>query len=235
MLLIATSFIIFGFDENDSNIARLVAPGVALLFCIVYFIPSYTFFTHSVLSTWKQEKIRMEMLADQISNGSKDPVIPNYYFPRLLKNTDGYPVFQNPYMLYHFGVNTITEKQIGFDYSALSKCNYVKVGQRIFDGVTLESICIFHDRISGDKKILYRTVGDINKLFNNGYALYSHVFMKDGSTFNKDTVEQALFIDGYWYTYSDAKNLELDKINEIKIGIYNSKTVEIYSNVIVKP
>ncbi|HGG8813943.1 MULTISPECIES: DUF6056 family protein [Enterobacter cloacae complex] len=235
MLLIATSFIIFGFDENDSNIARLVAPGVALLFCIVYFIPSYTFFTHSVLSTWKQEKIRMEMLAEQISNGSKDPVIPNYYFPRLLKTTDGYPVFQNPYMLYHFGVNTITEKQIGFDYSALSKCNYVKVGQRIFDGVTLESVCLFHDKISGDTKILYRTVGDINKLFNNGYALYSHVFMKDGSTFNKDTVEQALFIDGYWYTYSDAKNIELDKIKEIKIGIYNSKTVEIYSNVIVEP
>ena len=59
--------------------------------------------------------------------------------------------------------------------------------------------------------------------------------MKDGSKFNKDTVEQALFIEGYWYTYSDAKNIELDKINEIKIGIYNSKTVEIYSNVIVKP
>ncbi|EHK7736226.1 hypothetical protein IBJ21_004879, partial [Escherichia coli] len=200
MLLIATSFIISGFAENNSNIARLVAPGVVLLFCIVYFIPSYTFFTHSVLSTWKQEKIRMEMLAEQISNGSKDPVIPNYYFPRLLKTTDGYPVFQNPYMLYHFGVNTITEKQIGFDYSALSKCNYVKVGQRIFDGVTLESVCLFHDKISGDTKILYRTVGDINKLFNNGYALYSHVFMEDGSTLNKDTVEQALFIDGYWYT-----------------------------------
>ncbi|MBW6090527.1 hypothetical protein KZ770_11560 [Escherichia coli] len=216
MLLIATSFIIFGFDEKrfqNCKVSRSLC-GFTVLYLILYSILHILhsfYFKHS-----KQEKIRMEMLADQISNGSKDPVIPNYYFPRLLKNTDGYPVFQNPYMLYHFGVNTITEKQIGFDYSALSKCNYVKVGQRIFDGVTLESVCIFHDRISGDKKILYRTVGDINKLFNNGYALYSHVFMKDGSTFNKDTVEQALFIDGYWYTYSDAKNIELDKINEIK-------------------
>ncbi|AKL10531.1 TPA: hypothetical protein I8271_004084 [Kluyvera intermedia] len=235
MLLITTSFIFYAVMDITCKITKWIVITSITTFCFVYLIPSYVFFTHSVIRTWEQEKIRMEMLNEQISNGNRNPVIPNYYLPRLLKKTDGYPNFQNPYMLHHFGVNSIIEKEMGFDYSALNKCSYIKVDQSIFNGITLDSVCLLNDKISGDKKIVYRIIGDINKLFNNGNALYSHVFMQNGQTFNKDTVVQAVFMAGYWYTYSDAINLELDKIKDIKIGIYNSKTMEIYSNIIIKP
>ncbi|MEG5836652.1 DUF6056 family protein [Enterobacter bugandensis] len=235
MLLIATSFIIFGFVENESTLAKLISPAVVILFCVVYFIPSYTFFTHSVLSTWEQEKIRMKMIDEQVSKGEKNPTIPFYYFPRLMKPTDGYPVFQNPYMSYHFNVSSITEELVGFDYAAATSCNAIPVKKKLYEGVTLESVCLYTDKISGDSRIIYKTDGNINNVFSSGNALYSHVEMSDGKVLNKDTAKQAFFIDGYWYTFSEAKDVDLSKVKEIKLGIYDAKTIKIYSNIVVNP
>lgn len=235
MLLIATSFIIYSFSEYESSVAKLVAPIVVFFFCIVYFIPSYAFFTHSVFSTWKQEKIRMKMMEDQVSKGEKNTTIPFYYFPRLMKLTDGYPVFQNPYMSYHFGVSTINEELVGFDYAAAASCKAISVKQKLYDNVTLESVCLFTDKISGDSRIIYKTDGDINKVFTSGNALYSHVEMNDGTVVNKDTAKQAFFIDGYWYTFSEAKDIDLKKVKDIKIGVYDAKTIKIYSKIVVTP
>lgn len=61
---------------------------------MTYFLPSYGLISYSNLRASKQDAIRMAMITQQIDEGKKEIVIPDFYLNRLLKKIRWFPYFQ---------------------------------------------------------------------------------------------------------------------------------------------
>lgn len=115
-LLIAASFIATEITQSNSkNSAYCISiVSIALLF---YFLPSYFWFTTSVVNNWNQDIIRQSIIANAKANGSKDIYIPEFYFTTLAKPSDALDTYQNQKMDDYFHVNKLIKYDIPFDYS----------------------------------------------------------------------------------------------------------------------
>ncbi|BET97707.1 hypothetical protein TCT1_26280 [Xenorhabdus sp. TCT-1] len=172
------------------------------------------------------------MILEQVKEGKKEVVIPDYYFTRVVKSTDEYPSYKQPKMAMYYGVDAIIELPVKFDYSysSLERMKHADINAELAEGVTLKSIYLYQEPFGGSQKIIYRISGDINGVFRSGSAMFSHVILKDKDGFvNKDTANEAVKIGDDWYTYSDAADIQFEEVKSINIGIYQVNPLKILS------
>lgn len=235
MMLISASFLMSALLEAEYRKGIGFVVSLIYVFSLSYFIPSYAFFTTAVVRTWGQEQIRHQMILDQVKEGKKTVVIPDYYFTRLEKETDQYPTYKQPKMAMYYGVDEIKELPVKFDYSSLAAAKHVDTNVELAPGVILKAIYLYREPFGGPKKIIYRTSGDINEKFREGAAMFSHVIIKGRDGFiNKDTANEAIKIGNDWYTYSDADDVRFEDVSEISIGMYQISPLKTLSQNVVK-
>lgn len=235
LTLISVAFLINAIMNDTGKLYKVVSIGFVALCGLMYFIPSYVMFTYALSRTWQQENIRKEMIMSQLDSGSKDIVIPDHYFTRLIKNGDGYPTYKHPAIKEYYKVNSFSEVPVNFDYSSLSNQRYIPAGLKLLDGLNLQGIYFYKEPFSEKKLIIYKVDNDINNAFNKSVVIFSHleVLNEKGDALiniNKDTALPAINISGSWYTFSDAQDVDFDKIKKINIGMYSINPFELKSN-----
>ncbi|RMA89636.1 MULTISPECIES: DUF6056 family protein [unclassified Enterobacter] len=230
MFLISLSFLIYATNISSEKLYRNLIFGFVILFALTYFLPSYGLISYSFIRASKQDAIRMSMLTQQINQGKKEVVIPDFYLNRLLKKSDGFPTFKNSYMFNYFKVDKIIEEPINFDYSVIESLPKKDINARLNEGIILKSIYFYTDRLSGKNKLIYRISGDVNVYLSKGNAIFSHVTLRDNKTINMDTAIKAVKVKDDWYTYSDAGKLNLSEIGKINIGMYTTEPVQVISS-----
>ncbi|HHU0621272.1 TPA: DUF6056 family protein [Enterobacter bugandensis] len=230
MFLITLSFLIYSANFSNEKIYKNSIFSIVIVFAMTYFVPSYGLISYSNIRASKQDAIRMAMLTQQINEGKKEIVIPDFYLNRLLKKSDGFPTFKNSYMFNYFKVDKIIEEPINFDYSIIDLLPKRDVNAKLNEGITLKSIYFYTDKLSGKNKLIYRISGDINVYLMNNTAIFSHVTLKNNDNINMDTIIKAIKVGSDWYTYSDAGKLDLSEICKINIGMYTTDPVKILSS-----
>ncbi|MCE1340228.1 DUF6056 family protein [Enterobacter asburiae] len=233
MILLSVSFLTSAVLDNKKTIYEYTGLSIAGIFILLYFIPSYYIMTNAILGSWNQEKIRLSMIHEQVSRGIKEITIPDLYMPKLIKSTDGYPVYKHPARNDFFHVNSINEEQTQFDYSSLNKQKTFVVNSSIYKEIMLDKVTFYTEHLYGSEKIILKLSGDINRELNDGKVIYVHLFMDNGKFVNKDTAMKAIFIDGSYYTYTNTTDIDFSKIKQIELGMYDAKTGAPFSKLVI--
>jgi hypothetical protein len=222
-MLISASFLVHVVAREASNWQKASVLTVVFTFGLIYFIPSYIMFTNAVERTWKQETVRQLMIKQQLKENSKDISIPDHYFTRILKKTDGYPDYKQPMVKDVYKVNSFTEFPAFFDYSTLDQMPSKDAGFYLAGGSILQKIYFYKESLAGKKFIIYKINDDFNKVLSQGMAMFVHAKMKGKDGYiNIDTSNPAINIMGSWYTYSDlaGKDVDFKEIESLNIGVY---------------
>jgi hypothetical protein len=230
-LLISFSFLINVILQSDLKRLKVMYASCVILFLGVYFVPSYYLFNIAVGEVWAQSKVRESMLFEAKVNGLKEATIPSYYYTKLLKDSDKLSSFDNSSADGYYGLERITYVPATFNYANIQSLPKLNVNLLINDGVKISSIYSYEEGGGYKSKLLFEVVGDINETFNQGAFLYVHVFMKDGTYFNRDTGAAALTIGKSSYVLADL-GVDHHKIERIELGMY--KTNEMLSSFVIK-
>lgn len=230
-LLISFSFLVNVILQSDFRRLKVMYASAVVLFLGVYFVPSYYWFNIAVGEVWAQSKVRDSMLLEAKVNGLREATIPSYYYTKLLKESDKLSSFDNSSADSYYGLDKITYVPATFNYANIQNLPKLNVDLLINDGVKINSIYSYEEGGGYKRKLLFEVVGDINKTFNQGAFLYVHVFLKDGSYFNRDTGAAALTIGKNSYVLADL-GVDHNKIQRIELGMY--KTTEMLSSFVIE-
>lgn len=234
-LLISASFPIAEICQfrNKSSASCVAIITAGLLF---YFAPSYYWFVNSTHGNWKQDKIRMEAIADAKKQGIDTVYIPDFYFTTLAKDSDKLDTYQNQRMADYFGVKKIIPYQIPFDYSKIRGGKYTSLDLNLSKDIELNSIKYYNqvDRfglsdimmlrfrltntahaILGDDKVLVLKVQAENK--KNKLALIKNIDLMQ--------------IGDFFYASADLQGHSESDINNASLSIIEKNSGKVISTV----
>lgn len=184
-----------------------------------YFAPSYYFMYKSYKSAFMQNDVRMKVIAEMKSQGKKEFMIPDFYFPKLLSAGEKFDMYHsvNTYGEY-FGVSRIRKSNSTFDYSMIPESNEIIVGKIMIPekGTILESIYIS----KSNDLIVLKTNNDISSgNFKQGPKVYLRITYK-GETrpVYTDFWPKSTKLTEYSWT---AKSINKGDITNIEVGTYN--------------
>lgn len=199
--------------------------GCVVLIGMVFFAPSYMLIEHAYRQIMVQSQIREDMILDAKAEGSDTVMIPDWYFTRLLKNTDKIDTFRSSIMCDYYGMKEIEWGNIDYNYAAIRTGHPLHVAQPFKDDVTLENIytklnppyentvvlefdhCVADYAEAGEKK------------------LYIHLFLEGQEEFvNADvSIDDFMKIGNKYYYGFTCQTPDLRKLYWIDTGLYNSK------------
>ena len=199
--------------------------GCVVLMGMVFFVPSYMLIEHAYCQIMVQSQIREDMILDAKEEGSDTVTIPDWYFTRLLKDTDKIDTFRSSIMSKYYGMRTINWQNIDYNYAAIKTGKSIQVEQPFKDDVMLENIytklnppyentvvlefdhCVADYAEAGEKK------------------LYIHLFLDGQEEFVNADVSVDDFIrigDKYYYGFT-CQTPDLRKLYWIDTGLYNAE------------
>jgi len=222
LLLMSLSFILSVIFGADTARLKMLYAALVSSFVLVYFVPSYYFFSDAVNSMWAQSKIKEALILEAKSKGLKQVEVPSYYSTRLLKPSDGLSTFDNSAIDLYYGMEKISYKSSRFDFAGIELLPKIDVDLLVDDNVSIKSIYAYDDGLGKNSKLLFEVAGNINNSFAGGAALYVHVFLKDGIYVNRDTAAEALVIQGANFTFSEL-GVDYSDIQRIELGMYRGK------------
>lgn len=92
---------------------------VLLLFCVPYFLFSYTRFTYAMMQTDVQAIIRDEIILQAKANNNDEAEIPDWYFTKLAKENDKFDLWRSESMPQYYGIKKIVWHSVNFNYAIL--------------------------------------------------------------------------------------------------------------------
>ena len=202
-LLISVAFILdVTWDVGKLKIAtRFIEFGV-----IVFAVVSWTFMYISYGITQTQEAIRNDHINyEKLVNGpSARPVVPNYYFVRVLRKTDKFDLFHSGAMASYFGVADVPlQDGVNFDYSILRTGKTVPV---VLSNLSEAKVFVRYPtwKTKGNGTVLLETTTNIR---GKKIALeYYPPRAKEPSEIA--LTSEILFLSGKYYAGATVKNLQ---------------------------
>lgn len=148
--LMALSSLIYTCNSTSAKSSVNVIQYVVILsFAVIYFIPSYYLVHFSSQRTAYQEKFRNDLVSLAVKTGVDSVSIPDFYFSRLLKNSDKFDLYHNGHEMakFHGGkLKNIAKYNAGFDFSAITKNNgEIQIERNIFSDLILHKVIFYSE------------------------------------------------------------------------------------------
>lgn len=224
-LIICISFLthtIIRVKESKSTLALIIIISSNL----IYFIPSYVFFTYAIKNTAIQAQIRDEIINKAKSNKEQSVKIPDWYFTKLLNNSDKFDMYRSGAMPRYYGVKNIEWTNALFEYSITKTQTPTVLNLALINDLKLDAIFYSngHNIFDKNKLILQFNHSLLNYIKNGDNILYLHIFTKNNSKFiNKDiNIEDFTQIGEKFYYAIVIDNIKLQKLKSLDFGFYNS-------------
>lgn len=223
-LLIATSFALSDALRSAAKFEIGLLSACAL-FCAIYFIPSYYLFNIAMQSTYEQAKIRDNMIIKGKEAGIENVKIPEFYFPLLLKYYDRFELSNSKFMAKYYGVKSTETFRINFDYSRIYDSRNIKLNLPLYDDLKLKGMYFFSENLGFKHFAVLELSATTSKKMSAGDKIFIHIYKKGSGKFiNADVDIAPLNIDGKYFIGREVKDAAYDKIQKIRIGIYNTKS-----------
>lgn len=178
--------------KSSVNVIQCV---VILSFAVIYFIPSYYLVHFSSQRTAYQEKFRNDLVSHAVKTGVDSVSIPDFYFSRLLKNSDRFDLYHNGHEMAKFyggKLKNIAKYNVGFDYSAITKNNgEIKIERNIFSDLVLHKVIFYSEPGRPFFKKIDFILFEFNEspaaiLTNKNKNIFFHIKSNDSSFINAD-------------------------------------------------
>ncbi len=204
------------------------ANGIIVFYCLLFFVPSYALFSNMMRHAYHQQEVREELIYSAKSAGENSVEIPDWYFTKLLKNSDKFDTYRSGAMPGYYGIGSIKWLPINFNYAALKNGNYTDLNHSFVSGLILEGIYEYKDRFFSNKNYFIFEFNEPLKMYvkEGDTTLYIHLHQKGKSGFINVDVPLSSEVklgNKYYYKTRDIK-ANLDSLESISIGFYNSKT-----------
>lgn len=198
--------------------------GCAILIGMVFFVPSYAMIEHAYRQIMVQSEIREGIIMDAKGEGNDTAVIPDWYFTRLLKNTDKIDTFRSSIMFDYYGMKDIEWQNINYNYAAIRTGNPIHVEQTFKDDLVLENI---YTKLSPpfENTVVFEFDHCVSDYAEPGEKkLFVHLFVEGQEKFINADVSPDDFLkigDKYYYGFT-SQTLDLRDLYWIDMGLYNS-------------
>lgn len=106
-------------SQSDKNKKKLYCIGLIFMLCVPCFLFSYTRFTYAMIQTDVQAKIRNEIVLRAKAQGYSEVSIPDWYFTKLLKESDKFDLWRSDSMPEYYGIKKIVWEPADFNYAIL--------------------------------------------------------------------------------------------------------------------
>lgn len=231
-LLISFSFVFESLLSSLNN--KKLKFGIifpALVFLLIYFLPSYFLFLNAVIATNRQENIRNEIIISNKRDGIYQFSIPDFYFSKLVKSSDAFDLFQNNAINRFWGVSKIEKYTINFDYSVIKENDKsILVNKEVADGLILERV-YFKDEFVGlfrapKHYVVYEFNKQHNKVIVGDDVVFFHVYNKKKDGFvNADIPNSKSFpiLGKFYLSKNIPSKVHVSDIVKIQYGLYNKK------------
>ncbi|HFL1446889.1 TPA: DUF6056 family protein [Enterobacter kobei] len=224
-LLSVLSFTAYSCFKSNGR-KDLLGIGLAYIFSLFYFTPSYLLFVNAMHSTSIQETVRNSIISKAKENGIKDVTIPQFSFPALLKETDQFDLYHSIKFATYEGMSAIRMKNVGFDYSS------VFFNKGTGKSGCLKDFCvvnIYNGSMGfGLKPFLVIEVNSKNTFKDGVY--FANVYDESKNKLNA-TLENPSEIDGRYFYPIMIKGINHDKIKTINVGVYDIRQKKIVQQV----
>ena len=227
-LILALAFLGEAIMSNKSSIKQFLSMSALMLLLLIYFVPSYLYFSHAVVNTHTQAQIREEIIEQAKIEGKNIAKIPDWYFTKLLKPTrDKFDMYRSESMTSYYGIKEIKWLPIRFNYAILKTTkpifdkninliqdlNLSKIYSNDIDKYFDEHMIV----IEFDKNPLNYKQEDDDIMFINILKKGKDKFLN----YNIKINEFSQVGNKYYYV---VKGIKGSKIEKIDFGFYSSKT-----------
>ncbi|WP_273763540.1 DUF6056 family protein [Aeromonas hydrophila] len=235
-LLLTYSFVFYDFYNNEKSKAKTFSVStLTISFLLIYFIPSYYLMSSAMFNIKNQTELRYNIIAKEKSIGQKTIGVPDYFFGRLLKNTDQLSTYNNSEAFgKYLGVEKVFTYPVGFDSGQIiKKNNYLKIEGKLNDGIKICGIYIYNSLgkpfFTKSNHVLFEMTSSPDVFISNDDLIYFHIFKADGTFINSDIGRsRASNINGLLYYDLDLGGIDIsiNDIDKINYGIFNKETGE---------
>lgn len=197
-----------------------------LLYCLIFFIPSYFLFSKMMIHAKIQHEIRNEIILKEKNKGFDIINIPNWYVPKLIKDTDFFDTYKSERMHLYYDVKDLVWDPVYFDYSILKT-----VEPRLFNMILkedLELVSLYFNTgfFDGHSSIVFKFNNSLERYIEkDDNILFVHVYdiNKPKEFINADILMSKVSrIGGSYYFAAKIKKLEFENISSINFGFYSS-------------
>lgn len=235
-LLLTYSFVFYDFYKNEKSKAKIFSVStLTISFLLIYFIPSYYLMSSAMFSIKNQTELRYNIISKRKAIEEKIIGVPDYFFGRLLKNTDKLSTYNNSDAFgKYLGVEKVFTYPVGFDSGQIiKKNNYLKIEGKLNDNIKICGIYIYDSLgkpfFSKSNHVLFEMTSSPDLFISSDDLIYFHIFKADGTFINSDIGRpRASNINGLLYYDLDlgGSNISINDIDKINYGIFNKKTGE---------
>ena len=178
-LIICISFLthtIVRAKESKSTLALIIIISSNL----IYFISSYVFFTYAIKNTAIQAQIRDEIINKAKSNKEQSVKIPDWYFTKLLNNSDKFDMFRSDAMPRYYGVKNIEWTNALFEYSITKTQTPTVLNLALINDLKLDAIFYSneHNIFDKNKLILQFNHSLLNYIKKMVIIFYIYIFLQ---------------------------------------------------------
>lgn len=226
-LLPTLAIIIYEYQYIESKIVR-AANGLLLTYSFLFFIPSYILFTFMMIQANAQHKIREEIIQSSKSVNKQTANIPEWYFTKLLKDSDKFDTFKSGAMPTFYGIQSINYFPVNFNYAAIINGDQISLDKPLKEKLKLLKIYNYVTNVLPYKKngLVFEFNDSIKKYILEGdTTIFIHLHKKTGGFINADrSINNEVEINGKFYIDTSMGNISISDIDKIIIGFYNSNT-----------
>ncbi len=212
--------------SNSNKLSKFILKPIVLIYTLLFAL-SYTLMLYSYNRLIEQSAIRDKAIESNIAAGNTAFKIPNFYWPKSLKNGDSVDKFSSESAMGKmYGIESIDAFEPFFDYSILTDGKKTSVDFNILDGIHVNAVVIGKNGLLGGSSVAII----IDKTTSVNLTSNIKIIKKDGSEFivkgNKNDENHEFFINEinreYVIGFTSTENA-----SEIKEIIINGNSIKI--------
>lgn len=197
-----------------------------------YFISSYYSMVVNYKSAYAQSFVRTRVIEKAIKDGKSEVSIPNWSFSKFSGSGQVFDTYHSPWMYLYYGngIKKITVYPVGFDYSVISDGYRFDVKGFTLNGFKFKGIYAYHDKLNNQSVFVAESECALNE--NDRYRMFIKPVLENGEVIVQKTSLpfRTISVDGRNFTYVKIEGLNLDDVNGVDFGYYNTSTGKIMSS-----
>lgn len=219
-LLCSFSFILIGFHIFLEKYKTLFLY-FAFIISATIFIVSYSLFSYAIKQTKYQEEIRSEIIEQAKRNNLNEAKIPDWFFTRLLKDTDKFDLYKSNSMPKYYEIEQITWLPAYFNYAILKTVNPYNINLQIKDDLEISSIYYYKEYFISKKIVLV-----FNKPIQEKFDISLNTNDKKVFNLEIDKLNSTLVGNKYYYLLP-LINIDIIDIDKISFRFTESSNMNI--------
>lgn len=225
-LVVTLSFTCYYSFYRQDNIYVKLLNGAIVTCLSAYFAVSYSLFTYAIVQTDAQAQVREEVIKAAKEAGRDTADIPDWYFTKLVKESDKFDMFRSGNMPGYYGLKNINWLPARFNYAILKKGKPINLNTELIGNLKINSVYIDNTKIFSPRGIVIELNDNPTKYASKeDNVFFIHLIENDEKGFINSDVGLNDFtkIGDKYYYFANGRKGNMKNVVRIDFGFYDSR------------